>query len=61
MQVSSAKEWSVVEGWLGLSAVYTEYRIGDRILPRGTPLAWDGWRIRNCVKKLGRSGQKDMI
>ena len=42
MQVSLTKVWIVVEGWLGRSAVYTEYRIGDRILPWGTP-ASIGW------------------
>ena len=41
--------------WIGHVGLGIGYCLGVHLL------AWGGWRIRNCVKKLGRSGQKDMI
>jgi hypothetical protein len=42
MLVSSTNVDRIVEGWVGMSAVYIVYRIGPRMLPWGIP-AHMGW------------------
>jgi hypothetical protein len=37
MQVSSANVDRIVEGWVGMSAVWIMFRIGPRMLPCGMP------------------------